>query len=443
MPDTNRIGFHYFPDALHYRDTDLAAWLPELRALGASWLTLVAPADRAIPEAFIRGLMAANIQPVLHFHLPLDLSNRPAGLRPLFEAYARWGVRYAALFDRPNLRAAWPATAWAQKDLVERFLDLYLPLAYAALQAGLTPVFPPLEPGGDYWDTAFLRAALQSIQRRGYAPLLEKLVIGAYAWAGNRSLDWGTGGPERWPGARPYNTPAGEQDQRGFRIFDWYLTISQAVLRGPYRIILLGAGSRPGDRDDPTAPAIDNAAHARQNLTIARLMDGEAVETLEPIPAEVLACNFWLLTASPDSPYSPQAWFQPNGNTLPTVGAFRQRAASKPSTLAPRPSPLAASSALNPSFSPFQYPIEHYLLLPTYEWGVADWHLDVIRPFVKKYRPAIGFSVAEAAQAARVTVIGGEQSFPETTLEQLRTAGRRVERISGDGTEIATLLASL
>ena len=35
-----RIGFHYFPDTLHYRDVDVNTWLPELQALAASWLTV-------------------------------------------------------------------------------------------------------------------------------------------------------------------------------------------------------------------------------------------------------------------------------------------------------------------------------------------------------------------------------------------------------------------
>jgi len=324
-----RIGFHYFSDTLHYRESDLAAWLPELRALGAEWLTLKAPADRAIPETFVRALLHAGIQPVLHFHLPLGLSNRAESLNLLFEVYARWGVRYVVIFDRPNRRAAWPTAAWAQQDLVERFLDLYLPLAEAALSAGLTPIFPPLEPGGDYWDTAFLRAALQGIQRRGHTALLETLLIGAYGWASNRPLDWGTGGPERWPAARPYHTPAGEQDQRGWRIFDWYLTITQAVLGQPRGILLLAAGSCPADQADPSRPAIDAAAHAQRNLTLARLMAGETVEGLEAVPAEVLACNFWLLAAAPHSPHRAQAWFQPEGNTLPAVGVLRQWAAQR------------------------------------------------------------------------------------------------------------------
>jgi hypothetical protein len=91
---------------------------------------------------------------------------------------------------------------------------------------------------------------------------------------------------------------------------------------------------------------------------------------------------------------------------------------------------------------PANRPISHYLLLPTYEWGIAEWHLEAIRPFVKKYRPTVGYSVEEAAKAARVTVIGGEQSFPAESLEKLAMAGCLVERISGDGTSIATQLAA-
>jgi hypothetical protein len=86
------------------------------------------------------------------------------------------------------------------------------------------------------------------------------------------------------------------------------------------------------------------------------------------------------------------------------------------------------------------HPINHYLLLPSYEWGVADWHLDVIRPFVKKYKPTIGFSLEEAHLASKVTVIGNKQSFSEEQLESLSASGSQVDRISGDGTSIATSL---
>jgi hypothetical protein len=86
-------------------------------------------------------------------------------------------------------------------------------------------------------------------------------------------------------------------------------------------------------------------------------------------------------------------------------------------------------------------PIAHYLLLPSFDWGVSDWHLNAVRPFIKKYRPVVGFSLSEAACADRVTVIGGPEHFSEASLQELSASGCFVERIGGDGTSIATILA--
>ena len=61
-------------------------------------------------------------------------------------------------------------------------------------------------------------------------------------------------------------------------------------------------------------------------------------------------------------------------------------------------------------------PISHYLLLPTFERGVADWHLDAIRPFINKYQPTIGFSPVEASHAKKVTVVGGASTIPNQSL---------------------------
>jgi hypothetical protein len=318
-----RLGFHYFPDAEHYRQNDISTWLPVIQALGASWLTLQAPANRAIPEFFLSSLISSGIEPILHFQIPFDNPPSPQDLQPIFQAYARWGVRYVVLFDRPNCRTAWPAAVWAQKHLVERFLDLYLPLAQAAQQSGLIPVFPPLEPAGDYWDTAFICLTAQSLQRRKNAQIPDPWVMSCYAWGSNRSLDWGAGGPERWPGARPYGNPPGEEDQSGFHIFDWYLALAQAELRQSCRILLLGAGCQLGSQVDLHVPPVDEITHAWQNIEIARRLC-TPTDSTNGIPAEVLACNFWLLSAATESPHAQQAWFPPHGRPLPVVSAFHQ-----------------------------------------------------------------------------------------------------------------------
>jgi hypothetical protein len=335
------------------------------------------------------------------------------------------------------------------------------------------------------------------MQRRGHVQLIDKLILSAYAPTCSQSLNWGAGGPERWPSARPYHTPEGSQDQRGFRIFDWYLTLTQAILRKKVPIMLLGSGNCPAVHPDPITIMLDEVAHSQRVIAIASLMQGQDDCTeedktnpehkvlLEPVPPEVVCCNFWLIAAAPDDPAAAQAWFQPEGRMLPSVGALRQwfaRRESQHSDLHPAASAqekgvsavpsspasnftaadgapvLVSSPAMNcpltMASSPFpigagpapktvEHPIAHYLLLPTYEWGVADWHLDVIRPYVKKYKPTIGFSLSEAAQAQVVTVIGGETTFPESSINQLIAAGCVIEQIRGDGTRIATQLETL
>lgn len=432
-----RIGFHYYPDSLHYREGDLAAWLPRLTELGASWLVLQSAADRAIPEAFLRGLLRAGIEPVIQFQLSLAEPPDTADLSPILEAYARWGVHGVIFFDRPNARSAWPATGWAQQDLIERFLDRYIPLANLAQSLGLVSIFPALEPGGNYWDTAFLRAALLSLQRRKQEKLIDRLVLAAYAWTGGHSLNWGAGGPESWPAARPYLTPAGSEDQRGFHIADWYQAVSMAVLQKNVPVILLGAGI-PGDPYLLPPASLGRENHRQAVQAVAELLAGEPAgdpenpgALLDPLSPHVLACAFWLLADEPDSPFYPQAWYQAD-ESLPAVAVLREWRAGS------RRADARKSSAAQVAGS---HPIRHYLLLPLYEWGVADWHLEVVRPFIKKFTPTVGFSLSEAALAEKVTVIGNSHTFSEEALEALRRSGCVVERISGDGTSIATQLS--
>jgi hypothetical protein len=212
--------------------------------------------------------------------------------------------------------------------------------------------------------------------------------------------------------------------------------------------------------------------HAATNIAIARrLGDGHLfTENGEPISPYVLACNFWLLATEPNDPLSTQAWFQPGGYHLPIVDALRQLAAGEePSDLHTQNQPLPVPSwtqdettatRLNNSseelFAPAAiyaaapgnpernktHPIAHYLLLPLHESGAAEWHLEAAKPFILKFLPTVGYSPAEAALAQNVTVVGGEQIYPETMLEDLRRGGCQVTRIEGDGTEIATQLAS-
>jgi hypothetical protein len=412
FPLYNRLGIHYPAGQENFRNIDLQAWKPILAQTGAGWLILEGDTTRAIPETFIRGLLECGVQPVLHFKPSLDPAPAPQDFELLLNAYAKWGLRYVILFDRPNTRSAWPPSGWTKNDLVERFLDRFLPLAEIAWQAGISPILPPLEPGGSYWDTAFLRTALTTLQRRKPELVRGGLALSAYAWTHGRSLNWGAGGPERSPSARPYLTPAGSQDQRGFRIFDWYNAVAQAALGAELPILLLEAGSSAGG-------TVDNSTAEALARLLAR---GDAPDpanpenTLDPIPDYVFA-------ASARLPGGPQE------ESFLAISDVLQHV---------RSSTIAKGFTLGINGS---HPIQHYLLLPSFEWGISEWHLDAIKPFVRKYRPAVGFSIEEAALAADVTVIGTENEIPEGALEKLRQIGCKVERIEARGTSLASILA--
>ncbi len=455
-PLNTRLGIHYLPDTLHYRARDLSAWLPQLQSLGITWLILKAPLERAIPEPFLTGLLSAGIEPVLHFEAVLSQPPNLEALRPLLEVYASWGVHYVCMYDRPNQKNSWTPAGWTQPHLVERFLDIYLPWAESAAAAGLHVILPPLEPGGDYWDTAFLHSMLFSFNRRASRNLLQKMVVGAYAWTGSQGLNWGAGGPERWPGARPYHTPEGEQDQLGFRIFDWYNTIVEAVLGEALPMVLMGVGRAPGFNASSASP--------EEDLAVARLLIGERLPGCDPLPPQLLGAAFWNLAEPTPQDFPGSAWFRRDGSHQPIVPLLKELNRVRSLKQEP-PAPLqmavsgipgpigttppvtvfpkiakAVPSRSDPGESPplmIGCRIAHYLLLPSYEWGVTDWHLDQARPFIKKHRPTVGFQLEEASQADFVTVVGGEDAFSESVLEYLRQAGCRVNRLEPDGTTIA------
>lgn len=464
----NRLGIHYFPDLNHYHERDLKTWLPKLDEMGIGWLTLIAPTDCFIPKAFIQGLLSHQITPILHFPFRPELLLPYHHLEKLLSVYSGWGVRYAAFFDRPNSQSTWNKALWIQEDLIGRFLDIFLPIAEIALQNDIIPIFPPLTPGGDYWDIVFLRSSLRGIEQRGHIRLLENLVLSAIAWASDRPLNWGCGGPERWTEYIPYMpTSSKEEDHLGFRIFDWYQAIAKAILGKPCRFVLFRAGSYSNLDFYWKSESLDIHHHSLRNLAIAKALDLESSshptlpnepEETEPIPPEVLACNFWLLSTSPNSMHVPQAWYKPDESHLPIVDYLQQMNIENKRRLFYHNETLNNSAHLrntnessiqeanpnltqllnhNANANEIEHPLSHYLLIPSFEWGVSDHHLDLARVYIKRYRPIVGFSLDTARLAKHVTIIGGEKYFPQEKIIELRKSGCIVECIGEDGTNIA------
>jgi hypothetical protein len=424
--DTMRLGFHYFADTNHYTNKDLNTWLPRLTGLSTHWLVLLADATRAIPENFIHGIIDAGITPVVHISLPLPNTPSSNDMRAIIEAYARWGIKHIILFDQPNATTSWSASGWSQPELVERFIDRFLPLALTVAQSGMTPVFPPLKPGGDYWDLSFLKQALKSIQRRGHVQLVKKLMLAAYAYTFDHDIDWGTGAEMKWQKVLPYHSNDDSQDQKGFNQYQWLEEISADVCGQELPVILLGAGMQ--------APGVQIAPDQHAELVISIVERLNGIPKAKQISGYVEACCFYILGAEPGTDEYKNAWYKTGNESLPVVSLLTHNYGTKGGLVEPQQIPEADNRYPD-------HPISHYLLLPLYEWGVADFHLDVTRSFIKKNHPTVGFSIDEARLARKVTVLGGEDSFSDEVLIDLRNSGCVVERISGDGTSIATQLA--
>ena len=231
-----------------------------------------------------------------------------------------------------------------------------------------------------------------------------------------KPLSWGRGGQQSWPEAQPYFTPEDSEDQRGFRIADWYLTLSETILEKKLPILLLGIRGPVEKGGDPH----------RSLLNGARLIARQEVEGFDPLPEEVLGGAIWVLTGGENCCASEFHWYSQKGEPNSIVREFLRK-----------DEPLAETKSYRES------PISHYLLLPSFEWGVADWHLKVTRSFIKRHRPTVGFSLDEALQAKKVTVVGGKEHFSEGDLSRLRNHGCLVQRVDGDGPKIASLLAAI
>ncbi len=385
-------GFTYFADEAFMRPSVAHTWLTELQALGAQWLVVRASPARAIPEAFIQAAQAAGLQVVVDMPVHPIQPTDPEMVRPLLHAYARWGVRYLNLWPAPNSRQAWPAHHWGRAEVVTQFVAAATPLWLAQREAGLPPVFPALQPGGDYWDTVFLESALDTLLAGPHHHLLDDMVFGMVTAPGNRPLMWGQGGPARWPQARPYLTPPGAQDQRGFRAFEWYQATLTARLGQPRPLLSVGGGLALHDHSDPNFPPLDDVRHTSCTL--------EMVNALADLPDSVLNITLGALEAC-----------YPNGQPLAAMTALKRRSAAPPT-------PHRKSGK----------PLKHYVLLPVFAWGVSEWHWKTAYTLVREGEAVCGCSPTEAALAEKVTVLGQAHALPDSVLDDLRARGCQVQR---------------
>jgi hypothetical protein len=387
-----KLGFHYYPDTDHYSESELQAWLPVLKSTGASWLTLQGHGSSMIPEFFLRSLATAGIQPIIHIHEPFG-SLRMVQVYTQLKTYADQGVRFVVFYDRPNLRNSWPASAWSHEALVGRFIDKLLPILEAQKEMGLTPIFPPLEPGGDYWDTAFLENGLVLLQQQASDEVKTSLTLAIYMWSFGKPLDWGQGGRTRWTEARPYASADSCQDQRGFQINDWYQEIAVKVTGTKLPAIVVAGGAGPSK-----VYATPEAIQIGNNEVAHHL-------ALHDLPEEIQNFNFYPLATAEDHADAGAAWYiRPDVEESKTKHRIMKTPCSS------------------------KKDIEHYILLGLSNQTNATELWSAIAPMVLSARATVGFSIDEAKRATRVSIVGDRRTIPTAYEQELTASGSEVER---------------
>ncbi len=432
----NRIGFHYFPDSMHYREKDLNQWLPWLKRMNAGWLVLASPISRAIPEDFISALSKEKINTIIDFNHPLHQEVSWRDLEILLRSYGKWGANYVLLNQKPNSQKSWGVDFWNQPALVENHTRQFIQFANLALDCGLKPVFSPLVPGGDYWDISFLEGVLKILASSASSLVVNNTSLSAFAWDHDRPLDWGAGGPKVWPKVKPYQVPEDSQDQRGFRAFEWYSDSVNSLLGKNLPIILLQAGIP----QDPARLSAKNVeADLEKQQQIYQLLNKENVyhsvsspKLLNAIPANVQACAFFALSAD-DPAYRPYAWFSPTGTPLPPARAILNSIEKITEKSASITTGEVRAEKSGPQFQYGRYILVAESLKPRMQAILKELHA-----YITRFKPMIGFSCKEARKAAFILVLAYENDFPECEIEVLQSSGGLVQVIRPE--DIQTLM---
>lgn len=411
------IGFTYFTSPKFQINRNVQDWMKALHKVGSSVVIVKSAYDRAVSEEVFRCAMDNNMSPIVHFSSELPLARKFNDVAFLLDVYAKWGVSHVIFGEQPNTKKAWQKAGWHYENIVDHFLDRFIPLANHAVNNGIVPILSPMIPGGDYWDTAFIELVFTGLKRRRLESILDKIMLSSYGFTYNKALSWGKGGPERWAKTKPYLTPEGQEDQIGFHNFEWVQAIGERTIGKKLPVIILDAGhTGPTPTKEGVDPSLEYIKSIYE-LCYSQSENEGIKKNLFSFDKSICWCTFSLDTirAAFEAQLSVDTFLQI------FTGLNRENSHSK-------------------SENNNKKVISHYLLLPSFASGVSDAVLNKVRPLIKKYQPTVGFSLEEAACASKVSVYPEPVLFSDEKISQLRSTGSIVEILPESGIEIATLL---
>ena len=439
---SKKLGFHYYKDAGHFDDPSLDYWLPKLQAAGTSWLIIYAPDLAEIPENFINRLRNVRIEPVVVLNYSISEPPSLQLFRQRMAYYHSIGIHMVQFFNRPNMRQFWNAEDWVKPGLVTRFIRRYADYAAACIQEKVIPLFPLLEPGGDYWDLAFLRSSIKQIRKEYSEVLLSNLVFSASGCLYQHPLSWNEAGPAGYPPSAPYTE--GTVDHRGFYLYQWYQEILKKEIGKNVPMLVMNAGMW-----EPGAGVFDVVSREskQQYLNILNLLQDVTPKSDGKVPPYVLSCCIYKLpsteslsAAVPAGKNAADLFSKSvRKDETETRASFKERFRKFFKAVIPE---LFISIARNIGTNLaliFKYARKYlfqggslgeYFLLPEVNSLFTEEQMNTIRQYIKLHKCASGNDLNEALASKNVIMIDDQALYPAYMLRQLRDRGCAVHTVS-------------
>ncbi len=438
---SKKLGFHYYKDAGHFDDPSLDYWLPKLQAAGTSWLVIYAPDNSEIPENFIIRLREVRIEPIIVLNYAISEPPSPQIFQQRMAYYHSIGIHMVQFFNRPNMRSSWSAEDWVKPGLVTRFIRKFADYATICVREKVIPLFPLLEPGGDYWDLAFLRSSIKQIRKEFSESLLSNMVFSASACLNKNLLSWNEAGPSGYPPAAPY--AEGVVDHRGFYLFQWYEEILSKEIGKNVPLLLMDAGlwdAKAGIFDVVTRES------KQQYLNILNLLQDVTLRSSGKIPSYVLSCCVYKLptteslsaavpsgSEAADGLYAFRAKNPEDDISFPEkVNRFFRKLSI--SNLLQMIKKVGTNIATNVQYAGryvFQGgSLKEYFLLPEVSSLFTEDQMNTIRQYIKIHKCTSGNDLNEALASKNVIMIDDQALYPAYMLRQLQDRGCDVHTVS-------------
>lgn len=284
-----KLGFHYYGDAGHFDEASMDFWFPKLQAAGTRWLVICLSQNVSVPQEFIDRLKSIRIEPIVIMNLSISEPPSQIQFEQTVRDYAEKGIRLIQFFNKPNLRRSYTPEDWMKPGLVKRFTERFAAYASIAIREKIIPIYPLLEPGGDYWDLAFFESSLKILKENYSEKVLPNLVFSAYCGLNEHPISWNAEGPAEYGYPAPYEQNG--VNHCGFYLYKWYHDLIVRELGKNYPMILFRAGKWAYGIGELNLITKESR---QEYLKILNITQNEA----NPLPNFVLACCLYKLPSS-------------------------------------------------------------------------------------------------------------------------------------------------